>query len=686
VPPTLLVGRERDVAVVRSLLEEDGARLLTLTCTGGVGKTRLALEVADRMRGEFLDGATFVALAPLSAPDLVVPTVAQTLGLREAGGRPVRELVHGYLRDKRLLLVLDNLEHLLEAAPEVAVLLSTCPSLKILATSRAPLRLRGEREYPVGPLAVPDPARAPDAESVAASPSAKLFVERALEANPAFSLNQKNAAAVAAFFWRLDGLPLALELVAAQARFLGPTELLSRLDQALQSGGARDLPERQRTMRSALDWSHELLAEAERVLFRRLSVFTGGFALEAAEEVADEEDALDLLGRLVEQSLVTAELREDETRYGMLEPIRQYALEKLEQSGEEEQVRARHAAYYTQLAVRARTALRRADQAAWLDRLSREHDNLRTTLQDLLQWGEVEQVAHVGWSIWLFWALRGHTGEGRRWVKRALAQQDTHPIALSVVARAQALYADAVLSFARGEVDRTVATLDEGIDAVRAAGNLETLATTLALRGLAALSLGDLDGADAPLQESLSLFRELDDGWGVSNALLGLAQAALARGDDAPAAKMLAEAEALSRAAGDWFTLSANLSVQALATRLRGEEERAASRLRECLGLAAKLRDAWTVVLGTSGLAGVAASQGRAARSARLFGAAEALSEKMGVEVSWSAWRTLNERDLAIARGELGEETFEAAWAEGRAMTFEQAVEYALEDDEASPE
>ncbi len=263
-------------------------------------------------------------------------------------------------------------------------------------------------------------------------------------------------------------------------------------------------------------------------------------------------------------------------------------------------------------------------------------------------------------------------------MERALAQQDTHPTALPVVARAQALYADAVLSFARGEVGRTVATLDEGIVAVRPAGNPETLATALALRGLAALSLGDLDGADAPLQECLSLFRALGDDWGVSNALLGLAQAALARGDDAPAATMLAEAEALSRAAGDWFTLSANLSVQALAARVRREEERAAARLRESLGLAAKLRDAWTIVLGISGLAGVAVSQGRAARSARLFGAAEALREKMGVAVSWSAWRTLNERDLAIARGKLDEETFEAAWAEGRAMTLEEAVGEAL--------
>src|SRR5919107_1637370 len=360
VPLTSLVGREREVEEIVGLLGRDEVRLLTLTGPGGIGKTRLALEVARGTLGDFPDGVAFVGLAPLGDAALVMPTVSRVLGLTEAGVVHPLEALRQYLSEKTFLLVLDNFEHVVEAAPEVADLLGPCPGLTVLATSRVSLRVRGEREYPVSPLPVPDPTRMPEAEEVARTPAAELFVERATEASPAFELTEKNAAAVAAICWRLDGLPLALELAAAQARFLGPTALLSRLDKALSAGGARDLPERQRTMRATLDWSHGLLSQGEKALFRRLSVFAGGFTLEAAEEVCaseggvDAEEVLELLGTLAEQSLVIeAQQPSTGTRYGMLEPVRQYATELLDESEEAAEVRLRHAGYYLALAEEA---------------------------------------------------------------------------------------------------------------------------------------------------------------------------------------------------------------------------------------------------------------------------------------------------------------------------------------------
>jgi predicted ATPase/DNA-binding XRE family transcriptional regulator len=337
-PSTPLLGRERELREVKAFLGE--VRILTLTGTGGVGKTRLALEAA---RASLADGlfspadVTFVALAPLEDPTLVVAGIARSLGLRETEGQTLEEALRARLQGKRTVLLLDNFEHVLDAASEVAGLVGSCPEATILATSRTPLRVRGEQEYPVGPLGLPASTLSPDVRSVLGSPAGGLFVERAKAASPSFEVTEENAADVAAICWRLAGLPLALELVAARVRFLEPAALLSRLDwAALSASWARDLPDRQRTMRATLDWSHDLLDEPERVLFRRLSVFAGGFSLMAAEVVGaagkvGTEEVPELLGRLVEQSLVAAEvIGNEEARYGMLEPIRQYALERLE--------------------------------------------------------------------------------------------------------------------------------------------------------------------------------------------------------------------------------------------------------------------------------------------------------------------------------------------------------------------
>jgi predicted ATPase/DNA-binding XRE family transcriptional regulator/Tfp pilus assembly protein PilF len=683
-PPASLVGRERGLEEVTGFLRRPEVRLLTLTGTGGVGKTRLALQAARDARAFFSDGVAFVALAYLNDAEFVVPSISRSLGLREAAGQSPREALGAYLRDKRLLLVLDNFEHLLEAAPEVSWLVETCPDLTVLVTSRAPLRVGGEQEYPVPPLELPVSTRDPGVEEVLGSPSGRLFVERAREASPVFTLTGANAAAVASICWRLAGLPLALELAAARMRFLSPSLLLVRLDRALSTSWSRYVADRQRTMRATLDWSHDLLNQPERALFRRLAVFAGGFTLDAAEavgatrDVADE-DVLGLLGALVEQSLVTAEPGKEGAevpRYGMLEPVRHYALEKLEESGEGRVANRSHTKFFLDLAERAYPGLRGPDQAQWLDRLEREHGNLRTAVARALSAGETETATRFGWALWVFWWLRGHQREGRRWMEMLLEHD------LPANLRAIALVILGHMDFTQGDYESSEGRLQESLGIAERGGDKVRAALAVYILGLLALNGQETEAARLRLEEALCLYLEICDGQMVSSVRSHLGVLLLIQGDLDGATSMMEEGLGLARKLGDPLGISNALYNLAQIAQARGNHDLAARRFEEGVAVSEEMGDRANLGYFLEGLAVVAGVQGDVERSARLFGAAEGLLQAVEAPVYdyYEPNRSFYQRTVASVRAKLGEEDFEEARDLGRAMGFEQAVEYALDE------
>jgi predicted ATPase/DNA-binding XRE family transcriptional regulator len=646
-PSTPLLGRERELEEIRTFLQE--ARLLTLTGTGGVGKTRLAVEAARDVAQFFSDGAVFVALAPLGDSGLVLPTIAQSLGLRETGDRNPRETLHAYLREKRLLLVLDNLEHVLKAAPEVAKLIEACPRLSVLATSRAPLRVRGEQEYPVPPLSLPASTIAPSAEELVGSASGGLFVERARESSPTFELTPHNGGAVAAICWRLAGLPLALELAAAQVRFLDPQALLSRLDQALSAVGARDLPQRQRTMWATLDWSHELLSAEERILFRRLSVFVGGFSLEAAEAVGAEsgasegilaEDVLGTLGRLVEQSLVTATLAENggELRYGMLEPVRQYASEQLEESGEAEETKRRHFAHYLAFAEEADliyglltgTKMTGAEGETWMDRVEREHDDLRASLAWAKERGDLEAGLRLAGSLCWFWWMRGYFREGRLWTEDFLKKAQRGGPEVVDEARAKALLGAGMLTFGYGDLRGSTRFLEEGLATYRGLGNDAGTAATVALLGYVRRAQGDDNRAEELSEEGLRLSSYLGDNRSAAVSLSTLGHVARHRGDLARAADLFGEALALWKKLEDRRGVAYSLCNLGVAALERGEAGHALELHEESLRLYEALQDKAGQAFALINLGDVARSSGDEGRAVSRFEEALVLHRELG--------------------------------------------------------
>ncbi len=720
VQPTPFLGREQEVASVCALLRRPEVRLVTLTGPGGIGKTRLALQVAAELADQFADGVFLVALTPVSDPEQVVPTITQTLGISEAGGQPPLVLLKTALKDKHLLLLLDNFEQVVDAAVVVAELLAACPKLKVLVTSRVVLHVQAERELAVLPLSVPNPKRLPALATLSQYEAVALFIQRAQAVKADFQVTNANAPAVAGICARLDGLPLAIEL-ATRSKFFAPQALLVRLEQGLDvlSGGARDLPVRQRTLRGAMAWSYHLLPSEEQHLFRRLSVFVDSCMREAAEVVcraagALAGDVLDGLLSLVDKSLLRQEeSAQGEPRFSMLQTLREFGLETLASAGETELTRQAHAAYYLRLSEQAEPELRGTQQAMWLNRLEAEHDNFRAALGWALENGEVEIGLRLVGALWRFWMARGHFTEGRGWLERVQERSSDAAPAL----QAKAFTGAGSMAWSQGNFQQAMRWHQQALALYREVGDKQGIAFALNNLGTQAQYQGDYERARAFLEESLALYRELGDQWGIALVLcnLGLGEAwqgdyeraralfeeylaisrklkdkadiALAlhnlgdvaryQGDHRRAMAYLEECLSVCEELGDKRLTSMTLNILGLVARWQGNFARSAALHTESLALSRELGEKLCIAQSLEGLAGVYGMQKHPERAARLWGTAEALCEAIGVPM-YPVDRADHAQAVAAARAQLGGEAFATAWAQGRTTPLEQVITDAL--------
>jgi predicted ATPase/DNA-binding CsgD family transcriptional regulator len=703
---TSFVGRERELSAVCDAVQRADVRLVTLTGPGGVGKTRIAQAVAAEVAAAFPDGAWFVGLAEVRDPALVAPAIAQAFGVWEGGDAPLVDRLALVLRDRRLLLLLDNVEHVVTSAPVVTTLLGACPGLTVLATSRVRLRVSGEHEYVVPPLEVAAPAQTDSAADVSRSEAVRLFVARAQAVETGFALTEANAGMVADICRRLDGLPLAIELAAARVKVLPPPALLARLERRLPllTGGGRDLPARQQTMRATIAWSHDLLTSEEQTLFRRLAVFVGGFSLEAAEVVCQGAgtgeqgmgeasgpvaSVLDGVASLVDQSLVQkTEQPDGAPRFTMLETVREFGLERLADSGETAAANRRLAAWAVALAHESVPGLRGPEQRRWLDRLAGELPNLRAALGWLAESGEAEGGAELAATLFDFWLAGGHPDEGRGWLDRFLEGGAQ----LAPATRASALWATGMLASIQGAFPRAMDAAEESLALARRIERPLAVADALNLLGLAlgtaheATHPGDTAGVRAlvaPLYaEALELYRAHGDRYWTAWVLAN--EASFEEDPDRQAARW-EESLALFRATGDATGVAVVLSNLGEQAGRRGAWSVAAPSFAEALTLSWRDGDRWTLPsclesLGRVALLGI----GQAERAVRLFAAASAVRASTGFPPQTQEAADLS-RDLAAARARLGDDAFDAAWEAGRVLPVEQAVAAALGLAEAVP-
>ena len=716
---TTFVGREEELATAREFLLRKDVQIVTFTGPGGTGKTRLSLEVARALIEHFKDGVFFVSLADVTDPDQVVSRIAQELEVRSAGSQSLFQNLKDYLRDKHILLLLDNFEQLIPAAPVVAELLAVAPSLKVLVTSRILLNLRGEHELAIQPLETPKFAEGTSPEELGENESVKLFLERARAAQPSFSLTENNAATVAQICQRLDGLPLAIELAAPRIKLLPPQGILARLSDRLKllTGGAQDLPARQQTLRKTLEWSYSLLSSQEKVLYGRLAVFVGGFTLEDSEAVCNPENSLEILEgitSLANNSLLKQEQTTEGTaRFRMLETIREYALERLSESGEMPEFQQRHAYHFLGAILHeASIKIISRESTIWLDRLEYEHDNIQAALEWSLLTSQGRELALSGMAtLTWFWYRRGFFTEGRIWTERLLSASNDDPVqiragAAQMSARMAMWRGDLKIAVTRASESLTVwqrledersipmSLMETGVTLINIGKDREAhtllkeaaalfkegdqnyfLGITLVHLGNVSLGLGNPQEAREWLERAHPLFQEIGEPWSLSFVLNNLGEVARVQSRYEQAHEYYKESEALLRATGDQGDLARLVHTLGYLASHRGDDELAEAQFRESLAMFRKLGNKRGIAECIAGLASLRAKQGKSQTAGQMLSAAETLLAASGA-AWWPADRVEVEKTRELLQSSLSKDEFATAWEKGKAMTLEQVIAF----------